>query len=472
MYYFSPSVKQCLDRKGKPWRATVYYKDPETGKSKQKTKVLKDAKGKKEAEKMARLWMDELNNQNAGKAANPEKWDKTVDEVIKEYEDFRLTEGIEKSTYKRDLLITKNYISPYLGDYLFTSVNRDDLRNWLKILYNKHSQTTTRNAYTQLKKVYTYYYDYEMPELGINPFKGVKAPKQGKPRKTHLTNEQRILFLAAVNGEYEETDAMYCGLLLAFYCGLRRGEICGLRWRNVDFDKEIITIDSSIGYADGGNYTKSPKTTSSNRTINIVPQLYEALKKRYDFIKPESHWFVVGNKDKFMSLQSFTSKFQKFADAYELTDYYGERITPHGLRHNYATMGIEEGIDIASLSALLGHASRAMTLDVYGDADADAVKMASEKMALKFGDIKYDVSDEVAAKLNKLEKKHRNNNDQETQNNNEPSQDGSFCVLRGFCLLGVSGQVVLVKANLCLSKCLTENFGVSFVCCVAFLSHR
>lgn len=62
VYYYSPSVKQCKNRTGKPWRATVYYVDPVTQTKKQKTKMLPDAKGKREAERLARLWMDELNN--------------------------------------------------------------------------------------------------------------------------------------------------------------------------------------------------------------------------------------------------------------------------------------------------------------------------------------------------------------------------------------------------------------------------
>lgn len=384
MYYYSPSVKQMKERKGKPWRATVYYKDPITKKTKQKTKVLPTAKGKKEAEKMARAWMDELNN-NVKNLPTTEHG-QTITEVIKEYEDYRLITGvIEKSSYTRDLLITKNYISPYFGDYLFTSLERMDINKWLTELYNKgYAQTTIRNAFAQLKKVYTYYCN--IGELGTNPFNGVKTPKEGKPKVTHLTSEQMEAFLSAVNSAYNPTEAMYCGLLLAYYGGLRRGEICALRWRNIDFDKETITIDSSIGYGQGGNYTKPPKTDSSYRTFPMMPQLYEALKIRYEYIKPKSNWFVIGKEDKFMSLQDFTAKFEKLAKDYELKDYYGEKIKPHGLRHNFATVGINSGMDIASLSLMMGHASRAMTLDIYGDATPDALKTAREKLATKFAD--------------------------------------------------------------------------------------
>ncbi|MBE6977681.1 MAG: hypothetical protein E7438_03460 [Ruminococcaceae bacterium] len=78
--------------------------------------------------------------------------------------------------------------------------------------------------------------------------------------------------------------------------------------------------------------------------------------------------------------------FSEFVERNGLVDAYGKKIVPHGLRHNFATVGIRAGIDIASLALMMGHASRAMTLDTYGDANADALTLASVKLKDTFND--------------------------------------------------------------------------------------
>ena len=207
-------------------------------------------------------------------------------------------------------------------------------------------------------------------------------PKKGEAKVTHLTKEQMENVLSAVHLNYNENDPMYVGILLTFYAGLRRGEICGLRWNDIDFYKHTITVRSAVGVSSGkdGDYTKNPKNKSSNRTFPMMPQLEEALLKRKQFINPLDSWYVIGEQEQFMRPQQYNRLFSEFVDRNNLVDAYGKKIVPHGLRHNFATMGIQSGMDIASLALMMGHASRAMTLDTYGDANADALTLASVKL--------------------------------------------------------------------------------------------
>ena len=384
MKYTAVSVRQ-LDRKGKPWQARAKYKDV-YGKWKEVSKMLPEAKGKKEANRMAKEWLDQLNAEadlmpNAGKA-------KTVDEIYKEYLLHQVSTGeIERSTYSNSLYSYSKYIKPYLGDYVFASVDKTVLSGWLTKLYQAGlSQNTIHTTYARLKKVYNYFYNNG--ELLKDPFKGVKMPKKGEAKVTHLTKEQMENVLSAVHLNYNEKDPMYVGILLTFYAGLRRGEICGLRWNDIDFYKHTITVRSAVGVSSGkdGDYTKNPKNKSSNRTFPMMPQLEEALLKRKEFINPLDSWYVIGEQEQFMRPQQYNRLFSEFVDRNNLVDAYGKKIVPHGLRHNFATMGIQSGMDIASLALMMGHASRAMTLDTYGDANADALVLASVKLKDTFND--------------------------------------------------------------------------------------
>lgn len=379
MKYTTVSVRQ-LNRKGKPWQARAKHKDTD-GKWKEVSKMLPDAKGKKDAQRIANEWLVSLNEQadlmpNVRKAT-------TIDDTYKEYLKHQLDTGeIEKSTYSNSLYSYNKYIKPYLGDYIFATIDNTIINGWLTKLYQLGlSQNTIHTTYARLKKVYNYFYNNG--ELLKDPFKGVKMPKKGEAKITHLTNEQMDNVLTAVYTEYEPQDPMYIGILLAFYAGLRRGEICGLRWNDIDFYKHTIRVRSAVGVSGGkglGDYTKNPKNRSSNRTFPMLPQLEQALKERKAIIVPEDNWFVIGEQEQFMRPQQYNRLFSEFIERNNLVDAYGKKIVPHGLRHNFATVGIRAGMDIASLALMMGHASRAMTLDTYGDANADALNLASIKL--------------------------------------------------------------------------------------------
>ena len=379
MKYTSVNVRQ-LERKGKPWQARAKYKDV-SGKWKEVNKMLPEAKGKREAMKLAKEWLDALNAE-ADMMPNA-KHDSTVEETYLNYIKKQLATGeIEKSTYTNNLSTFKRHIKPYLGDYIFASVDKTVINAWLTNLYNQDlSQNSIHLIFTRLKKVYSYYYNNG--ELLKDPFKGIKTPKKGKAKVTHLTNKQMDDVLEAVYADYSPQDAMYAGILLAFYAGLRRGEICGLRWNDIDFTHHTLTVRSAVGvsYGEGfGDYTKNPKNPSSNRTFPLLPQLENALKERKAAIKPLEHWFVVGDAETFMKPGEFSNRFKAFVKEHNLVDAYGKDIVPHDLRHNFATVGIRAGADIASISLMMGHASRAMTLDTYGDANADALLAAGSKL--------------------------------------------------------------------------------------------
>ena len=382
MRYTTSNVRQLTNRKGKPWQARLKYKDSD-GKWKELTKMLPEAKGKREAQRMANEWMSEQNKLAENSLFLGGKGPQTVEETVREYLNRQLETGVlEKSTYLTEIKNMERNTFPFIGAIGFTTLDRITIDGWLTKLFNKgYKSGTIRISYSTVAKVYKYY--YEVGDILKNPFDGVKAPKMSDYKTSHLTQEESAELLRLIE-TYEPDDKVYLIVLLAYYSGIRRGEICGLRWRNVDLEHNILTIDTAVSQGYNGAYSKSPKNKSSNRYFLIVPQLAEALQKAKDKIEPKPNWFVVGNKESFITPIRCSQMFDEFINKYELKDAYDRKITLHSLRHNIGYLGVKSGMDVASLSRMMGHAKRSTTLDIYGDSSRGAMELANEKLAEQF----------------------------------------------------------------------------------------
>lgn len=370
--YTTYTVCQIAYKGGKRYQGIAQYKD-EDGKWRHKTKVFR-TNGKKEAEALAKVWFQEL------KEKEEEKPNELVplSTVIENYLELQLNQRlVEQSSHDMEKKSFQKNIEPYIGDIGFKSLEPKDLEEWITALYNKGlQQQTIYIAYSIVNKTYNYY--LRRGEIDRNPCIAIKVSK-GKPKQSHMTDEQAQKLVQSIELEYELGDAMRTGIYLAYYAGLRRGEICGLRWNDINWDENTITISSAIGVMTGGNYTKPPKNSSSYRTFNLTKQLRKVLEDRFNAVNPESNWFVVGEGEKFMPPSTFSDRFEDFRDAYELKDSTGKKLTPHLLRHHLGYIGAKN-VDISSLSKIFGHATRAQTLNTYGDSSPRAVKAAIDTL--------------------------------------------------------------------------------------------
>lgn len=381
MRYTSFSVHQVKSRKGQPWQAKLNYKDAITGKRKQLSKYMEGATGKREAQRMAQQWMDEMNAKAETTTAQEKK--ETVSEVVNAFLNYQLTTGaLERSTFDKQKFNFDRYVEPYLGTYVFKELDRIAIMDWHTQLSNKGlAQSTIHNAYAIINKVYDYYVKIE--ELDKNPFNTVNVPFIKGVKVTHMTAQQMEKFVACMYATYTPTDYEYPAFFIAFYSALRRGEICGLRWRDIDFETNRLTVSSAIGLCEGGTYTKQPKNKASARTFPMVPQLAVILREVHNKLNPPDHYFVVGG-EKHWNPNSLGNCFRDFAETNKLVDAYGKTIHLHGLRHNFATVGMRSNLDLSALSLMLGHTRRTTTLDIYGDANEDSKTIASEKLGETF----------------------------------------------------------------------------------------
>lgn len=396
-YYGPLSIRPYKSKAGKKgWRGSIDYYV--LGKRKQKTcvsyqRLKRDAraeleKWREEQEKIARALPD-TGESRGRKRSNGD----TVMEVCVAYLNNQLAKGeIEKSTYSTQISNLTNYAAPYIGNILFVDLDRVAIEGWITKMYERGlSQNTIHGAFMNVNKVYKYFAMAGL--ISHNPLEYVKTPKKGDAKVTYLDKPQFDKLVSVLKNNYEEGDRFRTAVMLATFGGLRRGEICGLRWYDVDFEANSITVSSAIGvYTDENGqttYTKSPKNLSSARTFPMPAELRKELELRYAKVQEEygcinGTWFVCGQSINYYAPTTFTREFEKFADAYQIRDHFNKRATLHCLRHNLATVGVKANVDIASLAAMMGHKSKAMTLDTYSSATPDAQALAAKKLESAF----------------------------------------------------------------------------------------
>lgn len=174
-----------------------------------------------------------------------------------------------------------------------------------------------------------------------------------------------------------EPDDLRAGIFLSLYAGLRLGEICALSWEDVDLDKNILHVRHTVARVMDGNHHSiyaidTPKTNSSYRDVPISSMLHAVLFQR---LQGASSEYVISNKKGFANPRTFEQRFQRITRNASL-----QNINFHALRHTFATRCIEVGVDVKSLSEILGHANAAITLNTYVHSSMELKRTQIEKL--------------------------------------------------------------------------------------------
>ena len=182
----------------------------------------------------------------------------------------------------------------------------------------------------------------------------LKRPKLvGKPVECFSLTEQKMIEQAILTGK---KDKLY-GIILCLYCGLRIGELIALQWSDIDFTKGILTISKSCHDNKDGLIIDEPKTATSRRMIPLPKQLLPILRS---VKKRSASPFVVSSNGKPVSVRSYQRSFELLLKKLKIP-HKGF----HSLRHTFATRAIECGMDVKTLSEILGHKNPTVTLNRY-----------------------------------------------------------------------------------------------------------
>lgn len=153
------------------------------------------------------------------------------------------------------------------------------------------------------------------------------------------------------------------------YSGLRRGEVVALTYGDIDRENKLIRVNKAAGYADNIPFLKAPKSQAGNRNVILI----DKLAARIPDGPPDNLIFPGKNGEMFHS--------KAFYDAwYNWEAEMGIKVTPHQLRHGFATLLLEAGLDTKDAQEQLGHSSEAMTKDIYEHIRDSRRKISAEKL--------------------------------------------------------------------------------------------
>lgn len=366
------TIAPGITKRGDSFLFTVALGYDTNGKQIRKTKTFKPLPGttEKKAEKQAKLEYIEF--QRYCRGATSLKENMKFRELSEWYfSNFATTQLKEGSAYQYERQV-KYHLLKYFGNMKLCDITPVIITEYFKHHKPKGellAHSTYRKIYTILQSIMTQ--AVKQGFIKESPCTSAVYLPKGKEieeKKKYLEKEQLSTLLEMIDG-YSQFNTIIKVLL---YTGIRCGECLALQWDDIDFENKIIHIRHNLADVGGKHYISTTKTKSSVRYISLSDKLLNILLEH----KAEQEKIIELAGDCFEHPEMvFTSETGKYKDRSALnttfkrliknTDF--SYISLHSLRHNNATLLINNGFDLKIVSEHLGHSSISVTADIYAD---------------------------------------------------------------------------------------------------------
>ncbi|HWS28672.1 MAG TPA: tyrosine-type recombinase/integrase [Clostridia bacterium] len=285
---------------------------------------------------------------------------------------------VKPSTYEYYYYCINNYIIPFFSKEKSQCLNFSSVNAFVHSVRNNDalSESYKRKILsvfkTALKKA-----AQGLPEYSLI-LEAVKLPAVHTSEvQVFSTREQRLIEETVLH--YPDRRAL--GLLLCLYTGIRLGELCALKWNDIDFEARAMSIAKTISrtknFQEEGNKTtllvRTPKSHKSVRKIPI-PAFLIQLSEEYRAYENQDLYFLTGSEAP-LDPRTYQKLYKKVLAAAGVRDRKF-----HAIRHTFATRALELGVDIKTLSEILGHSNVSITLNIYGHSLMEQKILAIEKL--------------------------------------------------------------------------------------------
>lgn len=329
------------------------------------------------------LWQQKITIEERGRKKQKYFYGRTKREVLDKIRNYKEKEKAgptfeavaDEWWEKHEKEIAHNTAKPYrpavkraieeLGAMRIKELRPVDIKSFIEE-FVKETNAAQKTAKTQLTVVnLACKYAVENGYIDSNPCRDVSIPKGLKKEPRKIASDEDI---AIVKKSRDCTFGDFA--YWTIYTGLRRGELMGLKWEDINLKERTISVRRSIYHDDhGAPHVKEPKTEAGIRTIPILDALYAVMDKKrkrgWVFPAPDGGPLWNGQIEWRLKLYARES---------------GIKSTPHQMRHAYATMLFDAGIDAKDAQALLGHAQESTTRDIYTHIRESRAKKIREKI--------------------------------------------------------------------------------------------
>lgn len=219
--------------------------------------------------------------------------------------------------------------------------------------------------------------------LRSNPADACILPRTEKKEVAFLEEDGIKALLKAIEGH--PFERIY---RVDLFTGLRQGEILGLTWDCVDFDSGVLTINKQLQkeHKKGGLYSLVSCKTDRVRRIQVAPFVLDILKQQrmkqnQDRLRAgglwENEWNLVFTNElgEHLCAPTVYNHFKRIVKEIGLPD-----VRFHDMRHTFAVLSLQNGDDIKTVQANVGHATASFTLDVYGHVSQKMQKDSADRM--------------------------------------------------------------------------------------------
>jgi integrase len=270
--------------------------------------------------------------------------------------------------------IVDRHIKPRFGSTPLAKVSHSDVQAWV------NSLGLASGSVRYVHRVFSLIMELAVRDGRIvkNPAAGVKLPRLSKSEKRSLTRDQ-VWALADAAAAYpipEVGDQYKVLILLLAFTGLRWGEASGLRVRRVNLLKRQLTVAEALVEV-RGHLSVSTTKSHQARTVPIPAFLVDLLTPLLEGKGKDDYVFTSWRGKPLRNLNWRRDVFDK-----AVADVGLEHVTPHDLRHSYASMAISAGVNLKALQRALGHSSATLTLDTYAGLFDEDLEAAGTKLDL------------------------------------------------------------------------------------------